>query len=120
MRGQSSYLLTFVRSAFLSFGIEQGFVFLQRLFEDFQCFFHGAVVFAARGVQMSASAEEFGCQLVAGELAHRAQGYLDHRLLGVFTQEAGEDDVLDAERDVDKSFAVAPDVIELLLLLAGK
>ena len=69
---------------------------------------------------MSASVEELCGQLVAGERAYRPKRYFDHRFLGVLAQEAGQHDVLDAKRYVDKAFAIAPDVVELLLLLHGE
>ena len=69
---------------------------------------------------MPASVKEFRRQLVAGKFADRTKRYLDYRFFGIFAQEAGETNVLDRERNVDKAFAVAFHIVKLALLFFGQ
>ena len=69
---------------------------------------------------MPAAVKEFCSQPVAWETAYRTQGYLYHRLFRIFTQEAGENDIFNAQRYVYKPFAIATDIIEIALFLLSQ
>ena len=66
---------------------------------------------------MSATIEETGCHLVAGEVVYRAQRHPYHLLLGILTQRDTELQALDLQGHIHQPLGIALDKAEALLIL---